>query len=387
VLPQDALLANPADLHGSLIRGNLNPALQWCRDNKVPPEKYLHEQRLSSDRKWGLSISLGKRFRIGGTDVEKLEDITREDGLDRRQITFLGQRGYAGNWVGQKVTWMADFSADMKDFADSPRMSDVDFGLHFKWNWDEKKLSKDEVNVYVDYAEIWRAISDARAARSELTPHVGKSAAISLEVKIDNDAFRELVKAAASVTADHIAFAMAKAMPWAEFEARSIVERRRRLYAPLWKTYLSEPDRSYRDYAGIARKTLQQLENGAEVAFIEGEIPSGLAQTAWPVSFAEMIRLNGTEAGGLGGIATDWQRFRASIKTLADAFSVNDSPNNLKKVFKDFCGLWSQSLQLRAVGAFWIDLAAANNLLGHVERSLTVTLPDDKLQLNLGVPS
>jgi hypothetical protein len=276
----------------------------------------------------------------------------------------------------------------MKDFVDSPRMSDVDFGLHFKWNWDEKKLSKDEVSAYVDYAEIWRAISDARTARTELTPHVGKSAAISLEVKIDNPAFRELVKAAANTTVDHIAFAMAKAMPWAEFEARSIVERRRRLYAPLWKTYFGEPDQKYRDYAGIARKTLQQLENGAEVAFVEGEIPSGLAQTAWQASFAEMIRLNGTEAGGgLNGIAEDWQRFRTSIKTLADAFAVNDSPSNLKKVFKDFCRLWSQSLQLRAVGAFWIDLAAANNLLGHVERSLTVTLPDDKVQLNLAVPA
>ena len=335
-------MANATDLHGSLIRGNLNPALQWCRENKVAPEKYLHEQRLSTDRKWGLSISLGKKFQIGGRDIEKLEDITREDGLDRRQITFLGQRGYEGNWVGQKVTWMADFSADMKDFADNPRMSDVDFGLHFKWNWDEKKLSKDEVDTYVDYAEIWRAISDSRAARTELGPHVGKKAGISLEVKIDNDVFRELVKAAANTTVDHIAFAIAKAMPWAAFEARSIVERRRRLYAPVWKTYLSEPDQSYRDYAKIARKTLQQLENGAEVSNLEGEIPSGLALTAWPVSFAEMIRLNGTQAGGgLSGIAEDWKRFGASIKTLADAFAVNDSPNNLKKVFKDFCGLWS----------------------------------------------
>ena len=239
--------------------------------------------------------------------------------------------------------------------------------------------------IVVEKSEDAEIVPDVRA---ELAPHVGKKAAISLEVKIDNDAFRELVKAAANTTVDHTAFAMAKAMPWAEFGARSILERRRRLYAPLWKSYFSDPDQRYRDYAGLAKKTLQQLENGAEVAMIEGDIPSGSAQTSWPISFAEMIRLNGTQAGGgLNGIAEDWQRFRASIKTLADAFAVNDSPNNLKKVFKDFCGLWSQSLELRAVGAFWIDLAAANNLLGHVERSLTVTLPDDKVQLNLGLPA
>jgi hypothetical protein len=142
MLPQEALLDNVADLHGGLIRGNLNPILQWCRDNKVAPEKYLHEQRLTADRKWGLSIGLGKKFRIGGTDTETLEAITREDGLNRRQITFLGQRGYKGNWVGQTVTWMADFSADMQDFADNPRMSDVDFGLHFNGTGKRRNFPK-----------------------------------------------------------------------------------------------------------------------------------------------------------------------------------------------------------------------------------------------------
>ena len=53
----------------------------------------------------------------------------------------------------------------------------------------------------------------------------------------------------------------------------------------------------------------------------EGQIASGSAQTTWPVSFAEMVRLNGTEAGGLAGIANDWQRFRSGVNSLAAALA------------------------------------------------------------------
>ena len=154
---------------------------------------------------------------------------------------------------------------------------------------------------------------------------MGKKASISLEVEIDNDAFKELVKAAANVTVDHFVFALAKAMPWFNIEARSIVERRRRLYMPLWKTYLNEPDHSYRYYASDARKTLQQLENGAEAAFLEGEIPFGSSKTAWTVSFAEMLQLNGTEAGGrlmvslgIGGVSTlRSKRWRMHLRLMS----------------------------------------------------------------------
>ena len=110
----------------------------------------------------------------------------------------------------------------------------------------------------------------------------------------------------------------------------------------------------------MAPKSLQQIEDGAEVAWIEGEISSASATTAWPISFSEMIRLNGTEASNdMSGIHEDWQRFRKAVRTLNDGISANAAPDHLKGVFKDFCQSWTQSLQFRAIGVYWIDLAAS----------------------------
>ena len=384
VLPETAFISD--GLHSSLIKANLSDTLQWCRDHKVAPENYLHQSQLTTEQKWGLSLSLGNRFKIGDEDTEKLDRITREDWKGRRQLVFLGQRGYEGNWIGQKRVWMADFIAEMPNFEMTPFLSHFEFGLHFRWLWEETKLSNDELQTCIDHAEIWRAINDKTAANQELQQGLGKKVKISFDIKIDDVAFRQLVKAAAETSNDHFALAMAKAMPWGSVDARGIVERRTRLYAPLWKSYLLDSESTYRDYARIARTTLQQLDNGVEVAWLEGEITSD-GHTAWPVSFAEMIRLNGSDSNDLSGIADQWQRFRNSAKTLQAAIASDASPDQLPTVFKGFSSLWSQALQLRAAVVYWIDLAAANSLLGHVERTMTVELVDERLQLNLAVPS
>src|SRR4030095_4912274 len=158
------------------------------------------------------------------------------------------------------------------------------------------------------------------------------------------------------------------------------------LYAPLWKSYLLDSERTYRDYASMARSTLQQLDNGVEVAFIEGEISSD-GKTAWPLSFAEMIRLNGADSNDLSGIADQWKRFQNGVRTLQAAVASDGSPDQLKSVFKDLSPLCSQALQVRAALVYWIDLASVNSLLGHVERTMTVELVDERIQLNLAVPS
>ena len=224
VVPESVVVDDDnGKLHSSLIKTDLTQVIRWCRNNGIAPEKYLHERKLTLERGWGLSISLGKFFTVGGKDIEKLEDVTREDFQDRQQIAFLGQRGYRGSWVGQKVTWMADFKAEMTQFEKIPRLSDFQFGFNFKWLWEERALSRDEIDTYADYAEIWRATS-GNSAWKELLDYVDKTVNISLEVAIDDFAFRELLKAANETSIGHFAFAKAKGMPWDRVQARSIVE-------------------------------------------------------------------------------------------------------------------------------------------------------------------
>src|SRR5262249_31563277 len=156
-----------------------------------------------------------------------------------------------------------------------------------------------------------------------------------LEVKIDDVAFSKLLRFATQTTVDHVALAMAKAMPWGSQAARSMIDRRTRLYAALWKDYLANPNRSYRDYAGIARSTLQQMDNAAEVGGMEADFPAGSAKTAWPISFAEMIRLNGSRPDGFSGIAADWEQFKSAITDLVKGIDAKDPYLRFKTVFSN----------------------------------------------------
>ena len=86
-----------------------------------------------------------------------------------------------------------------------------------------------------------------------------------------------------------------------------------------------------------------------------------------------MIRLNGTEAGGgLGGIDTAWRHFKQAMSTLQAGIAGNAPADRVKAAFKDFVPLCTQSLLVRALGVYWIDLAAELDLLGQVQRTLTI---------------
>lgn len=374
-VPRTDLLSEDTKLHSSLIKTNASILLDWCRSNGVVPDRYLHEDKLTVKKTWGLSISLGKSFKIGGQDIRVLEEVKRTDFAGNTQLSFLGQRGYEGSWIGQKSTWMVDLIADTKTFEAAPRLAGFEFGLTLKWIWEEKELSSEELDRYLDYAEIWRAGGETDEARRELSEFLGKKVNVSLTTTIGNAAFRTILQTTASASdlSNRASIAMAKAMPWSREEARSIVERRARLYSKLWSAYFADPQRGYRDYARLADQILRNTDNGVEVAFLESSIATGSGQTFWNISFAEMIRLNGTEAGGgIGGIDTAWRHFRQAMANLQAGIAGNAPADRVKAAFKDFVPMCTQSLLVRALGVYWIDLAAELDLLGQVQRTLTI---------------
>src|SRR6185503_13066411 len=83
----------------------------------------------------------------------------------RRQESYLGFRGYKGSWVGETFEWSGDLKADMRDFSSDPRASDLSYGIHLHWKQTHTHLSEDDVDVFLDAAVLWGAISQVEAAR------------------------------------------------------------------------------------------------------------------------------------------------------------------------------------------------------------------------------
>jgi hypothetical protein len=309
-------------------------------------------------------------------------------------------RSYEGDWNGDTVKWTVDFKAEMKKFSagTSPTTCEFFYGLSLKWDWGERSLSENELRTYLDTAAIWRVISPGAVndAVARVADRLGKKADVSLEVTIDHNALRFLLPLAANppekVTVGgqelggdrkidyYGAKALAAAMAYNDmFAGRRHVQYRELLYTPLWLYYFGTDSLGVRDYELAAYNEIER--NGTSVPDYRGladrEKNSGNSRD----TFAEMIRTYSTGAG-TPGLHRNWNRFVRGLKEMADIVKLqNCRPfDQIEEAFGDMAKFFGQSLYVRALGAFLMDCAGRNNMVGDpaIKRSLTLTFGKDE---------
>jgi hypothetical protein len=387
------------NMHADLVRGNLAPVLKSVQAGKSTLENYLHEERLERTQAWGFSLGIDAR-KFGGNDtlrkaqvVQCRLDENNQPVAERR--SYNGIRSYEGTWGRDKVAWIVDFKAQMEGFSKNkvPVASEFNYGLHFRWQWDERELTRDELERYKDYGVIWYVVDVdddiADLVKDELAQK--KKAVVSVEFKIDHELLRDLLPIAAPTGDEPIAArakdewcarSLAKAMPWMKgFGARRILERRRDLYTPLWGSYLKVSDRPLSDYANDAEGLLEKLPGGKEVARFEGR------NNDRGHTFAGLIELNGETAGSLdhSGIERSWRHFAHGLKLLRPAVvpGTNQPFEIIEQAFDEMVEFWDQTLLVRAAGVYLLDLVAVNKWLHRVERTMTIKFPDEKKEVTL----
>jgi hypothetical protein len=361
--------------HASLIRGKLDP-LTIDLAARVPGatlETYLNQKTLARERSWGFTLGIGKWVDVGGKDFRRVVKTERRNIQGRVQESYLGARGYTGKWVGETTSWNVDLQAGMKSFADGdvPLVSEFDFGLHLVWTADQKKLSAEECEQWLDAAVVWRVLSEADLdhARERLWMLVDRPCDVSLQVAIPDDALRAMFPRLGSAEAKAFASALAIAMPWQQGSGRTSAARRRELYEPLWALYLSEPQRS----AG-------ELSRAADRHFDKRRLPE-LARLerafhgSRPFTFAGLVELNGDTHAAC-------KAFTRGIAMLQKAIA-DRAPNKktIDEAFESMNDLWTQSHHVRAIGAYLLQSAAAAGVLGRVNRTMTAKSGDDVVVL------
>ena len=361
--------------HPAMIRGRLDeltadlaagvPGLQL--------ETYLNQKTLVRERSWGFTLGLGKWAEIGGKDFKRVSRTERRNIRGRLQDSYLGARGYTGQWIGERFAWTVDLRADMPAFAvhDIPLVTEYEFGIHLVWTANQKKLSANECEQWLDSAVVWGVLPehDLDAARERLRSMVDRECDVALQLAVPDEALRAMLPAIAAGGAASFAHALAIAMPWHTGGGRTSAARRRDLYAPLWALYLREPHSSPADLSRAAG-THFETRQLRDLAFIERRF-----ETSRPFTFAGLVELNGDTHGACAA-------FTRGVAILQSAIA-GGAPNNriINKAFEAMNDLWTQSHHVRTVGAYLVDAASTAGVLRMVNRTMTVTSGSDTVVL------
>jgi hypothetical protein len=369
------------EFHGRLMLCDMTDLLQWAAQpqNEDAVETYLRQKTVTRERAWGFTLGLLPWVKIGGLDKDKLTFVERKDEQqNRKQVAYRGLRQYEDK--GKE--WASDFKADMPEFSAGaePTACEFEYGLHLRFQYNEKDLSEGELARYFDHAVIWRALSAGQfeQVKAGVGGHFGQRAVVSVELKFGDGVLRKLLPRAAEASDADGARALARAMPyWGDHEARRNPRFREACYTGLWLGYFANHGAtsvsSFGKMAADFIRKLNDIPGHLNLAAAEG------SQVSPPLfnTFAGQIYHNGLDSDADYSMIYDrWRSFQSGLKQLHSAVAPDACKphREIEQVYKSLARFWGQSLYVRAAGSLLTDFAAELNLLGRVERTMTVTL-------------
>jgi hypothetical protein len=393
--------------HPDLLVCSLEGLTGWLRDNEAGLKKYLRRQSVKRTKTWGFNLGISPfGFKAGGRDKLETSRVIQENIRGGQRVAYDGLRSYEGEWNGDKVTFAADFKAEMQNFStDGPaKTCEFEYGLSLNWQWDEGALGRDEFLNVLDHAQLWQVVSARRVeqALKQFEARFGQGAKVQMELTADHAALVGLLPLLVNPPAPPFnpprgysgfdadgrlecwgAEALAASMPYmGQFDGRDQPARRKNLYAPLWRRYFREDSLSFGEYRDIAFQNIPRLADDLklELRNDEGLAAHERVKEMRQSTFAGMIELHQGSGGGASGVHRNWQNFARGLKSLeAAARPGNCLPHELiEKSFDDMALFFGQSLYLRAVGFYVAEVARLTGGARHLRRTLTVTYGEDE---------
>lgn len=394
--------------HPDLMVCRLKGLTEWLRD-EAPADalkRYLRRKALKVSKAWGFGLGISPwGVKVGGTDRLETTRVIQENVEGAQRIAYDGMRGYEALWMDDKVTFAADFKADMSEFKLPPLTCHFDYGLSFKWEWEEKSLGREEFMKMLDHARLWSLVKPTRADEEvlrEVESGFGSPANVRMELTLDKGALVEVLPLLLDPPAPPFntpkgyeefdakaklktwgAESLAAAMPYMKmFAARRDPTTRQHLYAPLWRRYFKEPSLSFSDYRQIARDNIPNLVDQLKLNLDnkQGLAAHEFVEAQKRSTFAGMIELQKGPGESASGIHDNWLRFARGLGTLEAASRPgNCEPYKLiEQSFDDLSSFFTQSLYLRAVGFYIGEVGRLTGKSRHLKRTFAVTYGDEE---------
>lgn len=394
-------------LHPDLMVCQLEGLTEWLRDEAPAGalKRYLRQQSIKVSKAWGFNLGVSPwGVKLGGTDRLATTRVVQENVRGEQRVAYDGLRSYEGVWMKDKVTFAADFKAEMRGFAAPPETCHFDYGLSLKWEWEEATFGPAEFVKVLDQARLWRVVAPNRVddATQGVEGTFGGAATIRLELTLDQEALVALLPLLVNPPAPPFnppdgysgfdadrrletwgAEALAAAMPYMEmFEGRRDPVTRLHLYAPLWRRYFNEDSRPFGDYRRIARQEIPRLNGALNLGLKDDKQLAGheAIEEQKQSTFAGMIELQQGPGGSSAGVHRNWQSFAQGLKTLETAARPDNCLpfDRIESAFDDLSRFFTQSLYLRAAGYLIAEVARLTGKSRFLKRSLTVNGGDGK---------
>ena len=356
--------------HRQLIRRDITPLLNAIQTETpgIEPESYLNRKSVKVERAWGFTLGFGRWSMFGRSTEAVTRTEDRNIDGDKKYL-YHGRRGYRSR-LGEEVTWMIDFRADMERFSayQAPRMSEYRFGLTLVWER-SGRMSREKIKEMLDHAVLWKVCSARSVSMmtEKLAPCVGKKCDLVLQVRVDDDLFRAILPSLAQATSSDLSDALGAAMSWMRhYPSKQSVTSRRLHYGPLWRAYFRHPAASSNDLRATAVDYLRKDMDEDLLADLEDRV-----QHPDPFTFTGLAHLNDRTI-------VDVEKFNAGMAQLSDGID-RDLPDNglIAEVYKKIRYLGKHSHHVRALGYYVGELAEARNAWADLECILRVDSGDD----------
>lgn len=378
--------------HPKLLRFKLSDLVKDLANESISNAEvisYINQTSITIKKTYGFGLNVfGKTF-LEGKDFDTKDNTIRRDFKDHKQISQQRSTGYSWKLGNGKGKWITEMNARMKTFsvAPDPIFSEVELAWYLNMITRDPKVKEAELLAYLDMGVLWGSIQqhDIEGLFEKYFPLVkNKAATFESKLILSELATRTVIQQAGfhqfdKTNQEYMARSLAAAMSYFQGQPlRMDLAAREEAYAPLWFSYLNNPNQNPRDLAMMAYDHLRRLPNaGSSLPQLEKNAGFN-NQGIW---FADVVYTNPPYQ------ACD--SFFKGISTLGSKIS-DSAPlaDNFLEATDKFKLLSEQSFYLRALGSFLNRYASQNTMLKkEVQRVFTITYQEGDIEqvINLAV--
>jgi hypothetical protein len=366
--------------HSDLLKFRTGKLIGALRDATIPFTliSYLNQRVLTISRSWGFGLTVFDFTVLTSKDYEESKNTILTDlkGTSSK-IQMDRTKGYKWQLIKGAGSWMGQFSAATPDFLPVCTLDKFGYTMSYNTLLKDPNTGEDDLRGYLAGAVTWGAVNEGDVDKLIQKYAVLKGKEVTVETKLifPDNVLRAVFQQVAAdgwgpANKKQLSRAMAAAMTWLpEFRARTVLDERQDVYAPLWAAFLEDPEQDPSDFAALAESEIQGMGDEDHLA----EFEANPANWVFGNTFAGVIRSN-------PGLLDRFKDFITGIADLQNKIKGQSRYTDLDQAYNNIAGCLPYHFGLTASARFLLQNAIDLNLAKDVQKVLTFTYGPDTNQ-------
>lgn len=363
--------------HSDLLRFKMGGLLNDVRNEKVPCTlvSYLNQKVLTISKSWGLGLTVFNINIFNSKTYNQDKDTILADLKGNQKISLDRISGYKWGLLKANGGYTVQLSAAMPDYSAVTSIDGFAFTYLLNTVLKDTNMNEKDFRSYLDRGVLWGAVNTADVDKlvDKYKEVIGKSVLVEAKLVFPPTVMRALMAQLAadgwgSNSKKQLAKAMGAAMNYlAEFSLRANPQVRSDTYAPLWASYLDNPELTPEECAAMAEEELQGLNDPEHL----GEFEARRENWVFDNYFAGVVQSCPTLQDVFVDFFTGMVDLQGRINARARWADFNDS-------YKKMIGFQQYPFAVQAMGRLLLAYANDLNVVKDVKKVLTLTYGPEK---------